>query len=45
LTASVRGLGVAQRDVAKHADSLAESVLVSPTYYLNPQNGVNYRLR
>ena len=36
-------LGVAQRDVANNMlTSLAGSALVGPTYYLNPQNGVNY---
>jgi multidrug efflux pump subunit AcrB len=36
-------LGIAQRDVANNMlTSLAGSSLVSPTYYLNPQNGVNY---
>ena len=38
-------LGVAQRDVANNMlTSLAGSSLVSPTYYLNPQNGVNYQV-
>jgi len=38
-------LGVAQRDVANNMlTSLAGSTLVSPTYYLNPQNGVNYQV-
>lgn len=36
-------LGVAQRDVANNMlTSLAGSALVGPTYYLNPQSGVNY---
>jgi multidrug efflux pump subunit AcrB len=36
-------LGVAQRDVANNMlASLSGSSLISPTYYLNPQNGVNY---
>ncbi|AMN41815.1 efflux RND transporter permease subunit [Rhodoplanes sp. Z2-YC6860] len=36
-------LGVAQRDVANNMlTSLAGSALVGPTYYLNPQTGVNY---
>jgi multidrug efflux pump subunit AcrB len=36
-------LGVSQRDVANNMlTSLAGSSLVSPTYYLNPVNGVNY---
>ena len=36
-------LGVAQRDVANNMlTSLSGSSLISPTYYLNPQNGVNY---
>ncbi|MDB5534902.1 MAG: acriflavin resistance protein [Hyphomicrobiales bacterium] len=36
-------LGVAQRDVANNLlTSLAGSSAISPTYYLNPQNGVNY---
>ena len=35
-------LGIAQRDVANNMlTSLAGSTLVNPTYYLNPQNGVN----
>jgi multidrug efflux pump subunit AcrB len=38
-------LGVAQRDVANNMlTSLAGSTLVNPTYYLNPQNGVNYQV-
>ena len=38
-------LGVAQRDVANNMlTSLAGSSLVSPTYFLNPQNGVNYQV-
>lgn len=38
-------LGIAQRDVANNMlTSLAGSTLVSPTYYLNPQNGVNYQV-
>jgi multidrug efflux pump subunit AcrB len=38
-------LGVAQRDVANNMlTSLAGSSSVSPTYYLNPQNGVNYQV-
>jgi multidrug efflux pump subunit AcrB len=38
-------LGVVQRDVANNMlTSLAGSTLVSPTYYLNPQNGVNYQV-
>jgi len=38
-------LGVAQRDVANNMlTSLAGSTLVSPTYFLNPQNGVNYQV-
>jgi multidrug efflux pump subunit AcrB len=38
-------LGVSQRDVANNMlTSLAGSSLVSPTYYLNPQNGVNYQV-
>jgi len=36
-------LGVAQRDVANNMlASLSGSSSISPTYYLNPQNGVNY---
>ena len=36
-------LGVAQRDVANNMlTSLAGSALVGPTYFLNPQTGVNY---
>ena len=36
-------LGIAQRDVSNNMlTSLAGSSLVAPTYYLNPQNGVNY---
>jgi multidrug efflux pump subunit AcrB len=36
-------LGIAQRDVANNMlTSLAGSALVGPTYYLNPQSGVNY---
>jgi multidrug efflux pump subunit AcrB len=36
-------LGIAQRDVANNMlTSLAGSALVGPTYYLNPQTGVNY---
>jgi len=36
-------LGIAQRDVANNMlTSLAGSSLVAPTYFLNPQNGVNY---
>ena len=36
-------LGVAQRDVANNMlTSLAGSALVGPTYFLNPQSGVNY---
>ena len=36
-------MGIAQRDVANNMlTSLAGSALVGPTYYLNPQNGVNY---
>jgi multidrug efflux pump subunit AcrB len=36
-------LGIAQRDVANNLlTSLAGSSAISPTYYLNPQNGVNY---
>jgi multidrug efflux pump subunit AcrB len=36
-------LGIAQCDVANSMlTSLAGSALVGPTYYLNPQNGVNY---
>jgi multidrug efflux pump subunit AcrB len=38
-------LGVSQRDVANNMlTSLAGSTLVNPTYYLNPQNGVNYQV-
>lgn len=38
-------LGVVQRDVANNMlTSLAGSTLVSPTYFLNPQNGVNYQV-
>src|SRR5262245_50788327 len=38
-------LGVVQRDVANNMlTSLAGSSLVSPTYFLNPQNGVNYQV-
>jgi multidrug efflux pump subunit AcrB len=38
-------LGVVQRDVANNMlTSLAGSTLVNPTYYLNPQNGVNYQV-
>jgi multidrug efflux pump subunit AcrB len=36
-------LGVSQRDVANNLlTSLASSALVAPSYFLNPQNGVNY---
>jgi multidrug efflux pump subunit AcrB len=36
-------LGVSQRDVANNMlTSLAGSALVGPTYFLNPQSGVNY---
>ncbi len=36
-------LGIAQRDVANNMlTSLAGSALVGPTYFLNPQSGVNY---
>ena len=36
-------LGVSQRDVANNLlTSLSSSALVGPTYFLNPQNGVNY---
>jgi multidrug efflux pump subunit AcrB len=36
-------LGIAQRDVANNMlTSLAGSALVGPTYFLNPQTGVNY---
>ncbi len=36
-------MGIAQRDVANNMlTSLAGSALVGPTYYLNPQTGVNY---
>ncbi len=36
-------LGVSQRDVANNLlASLAGSSSISPTYFLNPQNGVNY---
>ncbi len=36
-------LGVSQRDVANNMlASLAGSSSISPTYFLNPQNGVNY---
>ena len=36
-------LGVSQRDVANNLlTSLSSSSLVAPTYFLNPQNGVNY---
>ena len=36
-------LGIAQRDVANNMlVSLSRSSLVAPTYFLNPQNGVNY---
>ncbi|MGA2403137.1 MAG: efflux RND transporter permease subunit [Syntrophobacteraceae bacterium] len=36
-------LGMTQRDVAYSVlTSLASSVLVAPTFYLNPQNNVNY---
>jgi multidrug efflux pump subunit AcrB len=36
-------LGIAQRDVANNMlASLSGSSSISPTYYLNPQNGVNY---
>jgi multidrug efflux pump subunit AcrB len=39
-------LGVAQRDVANNMlTSLAGSSSVSPTYFLNPQNGVNYQVQ
>jgi len=38
-------LGIVQRDVANNMlTSLAGSTLVSPTYFLNPQNGVNYQV-
>ena len=38
-------LGVAQRDVANNMlASLGGSTLINPTYYLNPQNGVNYQV-
>ena len=36
-------MGIAQRDVANNMlTSLAGSALVGPTYFLNPQTGVNY---
>jgi multidrug efflux pump subunit AcrB len=36
-------LGITQRDVSNNLlTSLSSSALVSPSYFLNPQNGVNY---
>ena len=38
-------LGLTQRDVATSMlNALASSTLVSPSFYINPQNGVNYNV-